>query len=61
MVINRPVKFPGTEAEAAANFATHKFIWGDDDTRCWDCDCRPSYISASWPCGAEVPREIVTI
>jgi hypothetical protein len=55
--MSAPIPFPGSEEEAAANFATHSFAWDDgSDVRCWGCDSRPSYVAASYPCGAEVPR-----
>jgi hypothetical protein len=54
--MNVPVRFPGTPEEIEANLATHIFV-GYDGERCLNCDCRPSYISATWPCGAKVPRE----
>lgn len=62
--VNRPVEFQGTREEAAANFASHAFSWSLDpdeagDERCFNCDSRPSYAAASYPCGAEVPRETV--
>jgi hypothetical protein len=64
--VNQPVRFPGTPEEIAANLATHNFVasfYGEDDfdERCWDCDCKPWYISATWPCGTrDIPREDVT-
>lgn len=57
MQINRPVEFTGTEAEARANRDSHDFT--GIDGRCMDCDSRPSYTAASYPCGVSVPREIV--
>lgn len=56
MRINEPVPFPGTADEAEANRATHRWDWCDPDTRCWDCDSRPSHQAANYPCGADVPR-----
>lgn len=61
---NRPVKFPGTLEEAAANYHTHDFItyqFGEDDfeTECVNCFCRPWGQVAQYPCGVEPPREIV--
>lgn len=62
-LISRPQEFPGSPAEAQANRDSHAYAYTggpeDADVRCWHCDCRPSYVSASWPCGAEVPRETV--
>lgn len=37
---------------------THSFGWYDPDERCPNCDCRPSYTSAEYPCGAIVPRTV---
>lgn len=64
MRINRPVAFPGTDEERLANNATHNFItnwYGEDscETRCGDCDCRPSHVAADYPCGTEPPREVI--
>lgn len=61
IAMSRPVKFPGTRGEAAANFKTHSWLWDDDDTRCFNCDSRPSYEAANYPCGADVPRETVKV
>jgi hypothetical protein len=59
-VISLPIEFPGTDEQRRANRNSHNFqCVGDPDdgeVRCASCDCRPSYVSASWPCGAEVPR-----
>ena len=55
--INRPVPFAGTHSEATANWNTHQF--GDEfgDSRCLACDCKPWHATASYACGADVPRE----
>jgi hypothetical protein len=58
----RPVRFQGTDAEARANYATHVFIYDEDgDTRCADCDARPTHAAASYPCGTRVPSETVEV
>jgi hypothetical protein len=54
MTTNIPEPFPGTEDEAAANRATHRF--DSSLNRCWDCDCRPWGTYANYPCGAVVKR-----
>ena len=56
MSITRPQTFPGTEAERAANVASH---WFDPEAgRCMDCDCRPWGRVAEWPCGTrDIPTE----
>ncbi len=63
-VINRPVPFPGSDEKADANFLSHAFHYTgspeDADIRCDSCDCRPSHVAASYPCGEEPPREEVT-
>lgn len=41
------ILFNGTPNQAKQNYATHDFR----DDRCWNCDCRPWGIWASWPCG----------
>jgi hypothetical protein len=55
------VPFSGPAAEREANRATHVFDSSDPDTRCPFCDCRPSHKAASYPCGATVPRELVSV
>jgi hypothetical protein len=58
--MSRPQPWPGTPEEERANRDSHTYIFtggpDDADVRCTNCDCRPSYVSAGWPCGAEVPR-----
>ena len=50
-----PMPFTGTEKEALANYRTHR--WGPPpDCRCWNCDCKPGHVAASYPCGQEPPR-----
>lgn len=56
--MNIPVDFPGTTEEAEANRQTHYF--DGEDMRCIACDCRSWGAYASYPCGADVPREDVT-
>lgn len=60
MFTTSPIPFDGTPEQAAANRASHDYPYTggpeDCDIRCMGCDCRPSYVSASYPCGAEVPR-----
>ena len=52
-----PYAFPGTPAQVQSNMDSHHFYWEDEgDTRCGHCDCRPSMVSATWPCGTHVPR-----
>lgn len=65
-VVNRPVRFQGSEQERERNLASHHFVtyqWSEDDveTRCADCDCRPSHVAATYPCGTEPPREEVEV
>lgn len=57
--INAPARFSGTEDEKRANRLTHDFA-GNDEGRCWNCDCRAYGIVAEWPCGAEPPRVWLT-
>jgi hypothetical protein len=49
MHTSSPRKFNGTAEQADANFRTHYF--DNEDARCWNCDCRPWGLWASWPCG----------
>jgi hypothetical protein len=55
--INRPKRFPGSDTEIAANRATHAWREG----WCDRCGCRDRHVHADWPCGTDVPREILTI
>jgi hypothetical protein len=60
--LNRPVKNTNPEAVKDAGY-THQFGYSmdpDDGARCDNCDCRPGSVSAGYPCGTNVPREIVT-
>jgi hypothetical protein len=61
MYADVPVPFSGTPEQRDANFRSHHFAWSNDpdeagDARCYDCDCRPSHVSANYPCGVEPPR-----
>ena len=61
-IVDRPVEFPGTDAERFANFATHHFSYTEDECpRCFNCDCRMAGVVASYPCGADVPRETIEV
>ena len=55
--IDRPKRFAGTDVERTANRDSHSWSEG----WCDRCGCRETHIHAEWPCGAEVPREILTI
>lgn len=54
MAVTHPRPFPGTPAEAEANYNTHHF---GSEGRCWNCDCRPWGYWAQWPCGIN-PDEV---
>lgn len=64
-VLDRPVAFGGTPAQAAENYATHWWMYLGDpengDCRCGGCDAKPWHAAASYPCGENVPRERVVI
>lgn len=56
---DEPMPWPGSPEAEAANRASHNYqSLYDSDVRCVGCDCRPSYVSAGWPCGTAVPRLI---
>lgn len=60
--MNVPVPFEGTQDQKRANFATHRFMWGDDmGERCLNCDCKPWHKAAEYPCGQEPPRMDVEV
>lgn len=48
-----PIPFQGTPAEAQANFISHRFV---RDGVCERCDTMVYQASAYYPCGADVPR-----
>jgi hypothetical protein len=58
-VVNRPIPFRGTLEEAAANYATHRFLDYDGEQECDVCLSKPWHVAASYPCGQEPPRETV--
>jgi hypothetical protein len=59
---SRPMMFPGTEEELAANAASHDWrITGSfqehpEQTRCESCGCKVGGPTATWPCGTTPPR-----
>lgn len=59
-IYNEPCPWPGTREEERANRKSHDYVYeggpDDGDVRCMNCDVRPSYVSAGWPCRATVPR-----
>ena len=55
-----PMPYPGTAADHAENLASHDWPKTSPDARCRRCDCKPWYVAARWPCGADVPRVSVT-
>ena len=57
--INRPVPFGGTVEEAQKNYDTHQWVNYDGEPVCMACDCKWWYESSRYPCGAEIPREVV--
>jgi hypothetical protein len=61
MIINQPIPFQGSDEERKANRESHNFSYDYEEVRCFNCDCRPSHRAASYPCGAEVPRETVEV
>lgn len=58
--VDRPVPWPGTAEEAEANYWTHRWMTYDEERECDSCLSKPWHKSASYPCGAVVPRETVT-
>lgn len=59
--LNRPVAFPGTPAEAVANYQTHQWYDYEGGTECDGCCAKIWHVAASYPCGTEPPREVVVI
>lgn len=51
----RPRVFNGTPEQAEANYRTHAF---GAEGRCWNCDCRPWGLWASWRCGT-TPADMI--
>jgi hypothetical protein len=54
-----PVPFEGTPEQARANFDSHSF--SNPDGVCLRCDSALWFTSASYPCGAEIPRQERTV
>lgn len=61
MEINQPIQNHASFADIAAAMLTHDFYGDEGDDRCLRCDCRPWGRVAEYPCGTDVPREIITI
>lgn len=61
MIVSRPVKFSGSDAQKRENFLSHHFVNWDDEYRCSNCDCKPWHAAAEYPCCSDVPREVVEI
>lgn len=61
--VNRPVPFPGTPAEARANFHTHDWIVYDPEEvpECGRCCAKTWHEVAKYPCGKEPPRETIVV
>lgn len=62
MKVDAPVPFAGSHKMAKDNFDTH--IWQQVDeceVRCFHCDSKPWHAAAFYPCGAEVPRQLITM
>lgn len=55
-----PKPFDGTEEEAKANRATHK--WMQDSPIsfvCLNCDAKEWHVASNYPCGTEPPRTVI--
>jgi hypothetical protein len=63
--INVPKPFPfdtdEDQIQAIINYHTHSFAYTDDESRCVNCDCRPTHKASFYPCGEEPPRILRTI
>ena len=53
---NPPPHFGGTAEQRAVNEATHRYLAGDQDPRCMNCDCRPWGRWSGWACDAAQPN-----
>lgn len=58
---NRPVPFSGTREQRHINVMTHDWVTWDGETECRECCCKPWHTTATYPCGADVPRETINI
>lgn len=60
--MNVPVPFTGTDEQKRANYATHRFTRDEDgEVRCWNCDCKPWHVAATYPCGVTPPRMDINV
>ena len=55
-----PIRFPGSIIERDRNIASHFWVDDEDSGMCNDCGCKPWSVTATWPCGADVPRKEIT-
>jgi hypothetical protein len=52
-----PIRFDGSTEQREANINSHFWVDDGDAGVCNDCGCKPFSITATWPCGADVPRQ----
>lgn len=62
MKVNVPVPFEGSKADKAANYRTHQWWMHDPEEplECGKCAAKSSHVAATWPCGVEPPRMVIT-
>jgi len=63
MLVTRPVAFPGTPEERAANYWTHAWVsWDHEEPpECVNCCAKSWHVVADYPCGDEPPHETVEV
>lgn len=58
--IDRPIRWQGTPEQAAVNYRSHWWQSYGEETECDRCLSKPWHAAASYPCGTEPPREVLT-
>lgn len=60
---DRPIPFAGPPEQAAANRRTHHWMQPDREEvpECDECGSKSWHAAANYPCGADVPREVIEI
>ena len=54
-----PVPFSGLSCDREVNHNSHKFVsYAYDHIMCERCSTEPHQVSASYPCGADIPYQV---
>lgn len=58
-----PIRFMGSEAQRAANIASHEWhtVDPEEPAECGRCASRIYHAAAAYPCGTEPPRRTIVL